>query len=61
MEKNIKKYNIPIFIPDYGCPFQCIFCNQKTITQTSQIPNFDEISNKIIAWTQRGCSSYNEK
>lgn len=24
--------NIPIFVPHYGCPHQCVFCNQKTIT-----------------------------
>lgn len=28
----IKKYIIPIFVPHLGCPFQCIFCNQKTIS-----------------------------
>ncbi|MGM0508792.1 MAG: elongator complex protein 3 [Fusobacteriota bacterium] len=25
-------YNIPIFIVHYGCPHQCVFCNQKKIT-----------------------------
>lgn len=25
-------YNIPIFVPHEGCPFDCIFCNQKKIT-----------------------------
>lgn len=24
--------NIPIFVPHSGCPHQCVFCNQKTIT-----------------------------
>ncbi|MDD4601272.1 hypothetical protein SDC9_05938 [bioreactor metagenome] len=28
----MKHYIIPIFIPHYGCPHQCIFCNQKRIT-----------------------------
>lgn len=28
----MKKYIIPIFIPHYGCPHQCIFCNQRKIT-----------------------------
>lgn len=28
----MKKYNIPIFVPHKGCPFDCVFCNQKRIT-----------------------------
>ena len=27
-----KHVNIPVFIPHLGCPNQCVFCNQKTIT-----------------------------
>lgn len=27
-----KKYNIPIFVPHKGCPYDCVFCNQKRIT-----------------------------
>ena len=30
--ETMKSYNIPIFVPHYGCPHQCIFCNQRTIT-----------------------------
>jgi len=32
MRKAERKINIPIFVPHYGCPHQCSFCNQKTIT-----------------------------
>ena len=28
----MKRYIIPIFIPHHGCPHQCIFCDQRTIT-----------------------------
>ncbi len=28
----MKHYNIPIFVPHEGCPFDCIFCNQRKIT-----------------------------
>lgn len=27
-----KHINIPVFIPHYGCPNDCVFCNQKKIT-----------------------------
>ena len=33
-----KHVNIPIFIPHLGCPNQCVFCNQRTI---SGVSNFD--------------------
>lgn len=28
----MKHYNIPIFVPHSGCPHDCSFCNQKSIT-----------------------------
>lgn len=31
--------NIPIFVPHLGCPFQCIFCNQKKISGTTEVPD----------------------
>lgn len=36
------KYIIPIFVPHLGCPNDCIFCNQKTISgQTKQVTKED--------------------
>lgn len=32
MKPSIKHVNIPIFIPELACPFQCVFCDQKKIT-----------------------------
>ncbi len=44
MKPFFKPFIIPIFIPHYGCPHQCIFCNQKAITGTSNaIPSANEI------------------
>ena len=31
-----KHANIPIFIPHLGCPNQCVFCNQRTISGVSE-------------------------
>ncbi|MDD2447790.1 MAG: radical SAM protein [Tissierellia bacterium] len=30
-----RHYIIPIFVPHFGCPHDCIFCNQKKITNLS--------------------------
>ena len=27
-----KQYIIPIFVPHLGCPNDCVFCNQKSIS-----------------------------
>jgi histone acetyltransferase (RNA polymerase elongator complex component) len=31
-----RRYIIPIFIPHQGCPHRCVFCRQRTITNTSE-------------------------
>lgn len=28
----MRKFNIPVFVPHKGCPYDCVFCNQKRIT-----------------------------
>ncbi len=39
----MKHYNIPIFIPEWACPFQCIYCNQKVISGTEKIPSIENV------------------
>ena len=38
-----RHYNIPIFIPELACPFQCIYCNQQKISGRLKIPSDKEI------------------
>ncbi|MBI5048238.1 MAG: radical SAM protein [Deltaproteobacteria bacterium] len=39
-----KQLIIPIFIPHYGCPHQCIFCNQTSITGKERLPDTTEVA-----------------
>ncbi len=36
MSKKRSKVIIPLFIPHFGCPFQCVFCNQNKITNREE-------------------------
>ena len=42
-----KKGNISIFVPHNGCPQQCSFCNQKTITGKSEQPTPSNVENAV--------------
>lgn len=39
----MRYYNIPIFVPHEGCPFDCIFCNQRKITGQDTTANREEV------------------
>lgn len=43
----MRHYNIPIFIPHQGCPFQCVYCDQKIIASQQEAPTIREISETI--------------
>jgi histone acetyltransferase (RNA polymerase elongator complex component) len=48
MDNALKEFIIPVFIPHAGCPNQCIFCNQNTVTgEKKGIPSQEEL-NRII-------------
>jgi len=40
---------IPVFIPQLGCPFECIYCNQRNITGRKFPPSRDEVEKIITA------------
>ena len=39
----MKHKNISIFIPHAGCPYQCAFCNQRTITAQQKLPHAEDV------------------
>lgn len=43
----MRHYNIPIFIPHLGCPYDCIYCDQKKISAQIQIPGADAVVSTI--------------
>jgi len=43
----MKKGNISIFVPFNGCPQQCSFCNQKTITGQAYQPTAADVKNAV--------------
>ncbi len=43
----MRKYNIPIFVPHKGCPFDCVFCNQRKITGSIKEITPDDVTNTI--------------
>ena len=47
MKKNRKQYVIPVFIPHLGCPNDCSFCNQKSISGKTKMPTKEDVINII--------------
>ncbi|MDD5508397.1 MAG: radical SAM protein [Bacteroidales bacterium] len=40
---SIKHYTIPIFVPQLGCPHQCVFCDQRKISGALRVPDATEV------------------
>ena len=43
----MKHYIIPIFVPHLGCPNDCVFCNQKSISGQQKMITKEDIKNTI--------------
>lgn len=43
----MKHYNIPIFISHFGCPNDCVFCNQKKINGRETDVSLEDVENII--------------
>lgn len=45
---------LPVFIPHAGCPYQCIFCNQRTISgeQDSSLEGARRQIEGLLAWAR---------
>jgi histone acetyltransferase (RNA polymerase elongator complex component) len=43
-----KHFTIPVFIPDAGCPFRCIFCDQPKITGKREVPSAADVEEIIV-------------
>jgi len=51
MDNALKDFLIPVFIPHAGCPNQCVFCNQNTVTgEKKSIPPQEELNNIICSF-----------
>ena len=42
-----RHYNIPVFIPELACPFQCVYCDQRKITGQKYLLDESEIIQSI--------------
>ena len=43
----MRHFNIPFFIPELGCPHQCVFCNQRKISGMQKAPAPHEIDAQV--------------
>lgn len=54
----MKKGNISIFVPHLGCPCECSFCNQKTITGQTTLPTPDDVRQSVEKALEKDSFSY---
>jgi histone acetyltransferase (RNA polymerase elongator complex component) len=47
----VRKVTVPFFISHQGCSHTCVFCDQRTISNSSgDIPSAEDILTKVSAW-----------
>ncbi len=46
-----RKLIIPVFVPHMGCPHDCCFCNQRTISGQEKPPGEEDVRNTIRAYS----------
>ena len=49
--------NIAVFVPHNGCPNQCSFCNQRTISGTAKQPSGEDVVSACEKAMQGGCEN----
>lgn len=49
----MKQTNLSIFIPHYGCPNCCSFCNQRYISGTEKPPTPEEVKDILLGQVKR--------
>lgn len=53
----MKHANIAVFVPHNGCPNQCSFCNQRTISGKAEQPSAADVASACETAMQGGCGS----
>ena len=48
----MRKYNIPVFVPHKGCPYDCVFCNQRKITGNIKETTPDDVTKTITSYLE---------
>ena len=52
---NVRGHILPFFIPHLGCPQQCVFCDQRTISGAARQPEREEILRAMAENSERCC------
>ena len=47
-----RKLIIPVFVPHMGCPHDCCFCNQRTISGQIEPPGEEDVCNIIDSYRE---------